>query len=263
MTTKFQPIDTSIFPPERETKLREIKRYRAFDTFLYRSSVWQHIHRVLWILEEMIPIAEKQFEINTEKARALVLMHDDPEMITGDIPAHHKSAMTGEQKKEFESKEREAHEKLSIQYPRTFHGFSYRELGIDAIERKSMEAQLMGLADKVDALCECTHEVLAGNLSLLPGVMYYVNSLTEYKHQYPKLSKFLNHESPLISMSRWRPLEFTPFKLYSHLGKPHTRESILIETGLPYYNAWRKLVIERGGEEGIEYLTSQQEFFLL
>ncbi|MCC2631215.1 MAG: hypothetical protein K0S38_1024, partial [Candidatus Paceibacter sp.] len=81
----FKPIDLSVFPKEREEKLKAINRYSLFEKMMYRSSVWNHTHRVLWLAEELIPIAVKYVKLDANKVRVLALVHDDEEMITGDI----------------------------------------------------------------------------------------------------------------------------------------------------------------------------------
>ena len=91
---RFAPIDLSAFPAERERTLKSIYRYRMFETILYRSNLWMHSLRMLWLVEEMSSLAQKHLSVDIEKARAMALVHDDAEIITGDIQAGVKALMS-------------------------------------------------------------------------------------------------------------------------------------------------------------------------
>jgi 5'-deoxynucleotidase YfbR-like HD superfamily hydrolase len=254
-------IDVSAFPKEREEKLRSIQRFSLFEVMLYRSSLWQHTHRVLWIVEELLPHAS-EMNIDPEKARALALVHDDAEMVTGDYQAGHKAKMTPEQLKKLDEEEEEAVQELVKKYPKTVHGYEYGTLLRHAIHKDCNEALLVMYADKFDAYNETLHEVYAGNLGLLWSLMFYEQWLAGYAKKYPPLASFTTKQSPFIlsNNNRFQPHHVVPGP-YQYLGKPYTRESISHPTDSAFYNAWRTLVLERAGaEEGTTWLTEQREF---
>ena len=46
--------------------------------------------------------------------------------------------------------------------------------------------------------------------------------------------------------------------LYADL-QPYTEDSIYAVTAFPFYNDWKRVVIEKGGDEGFRWLTHQKE----
>ncbi len=257
---KFQKIDLTVFPKEREIALKNICRYSMFDVFFYRSNLWVHNNRVLWILEEIIPIAKKYFKFDVEKARILALVHDDAEIITGDIQAGHKALMSKKELAEIAKDERQAVDELVKIYPKTVHGYSYKHLLMHSLKKDCIEAQLVSYADKIDAYCESTHELLAGNITAIRSVMFYTKVRLEFPKKFPQLAQFLlNKESYFIDTESRSLLQVKP-KNYKGLNKPFTKETIRTKTDLLFYNSWKNVVIKKGGKEGLNYLITQKEF---
>ena len=258
---KYEPIDMSAFPSEREAGLRGIKRYSMFEVMYYRPTVWEHVHRVQWIIEALAPHAQKFFPADIEKARVMALVHDDAELITGDIPAGHKARMNESQLKKIDDDEFSAIEKLSADYPKSVHGYVYKDLLKETVHYTSNEAKFVSLADKLDAHCESYHEVLAGNLTLLLSMAFYINSLQRMGEKFPLLKEFvrsgahplLREMGPLPEGGTIGPKDFAAF------NRPHTRESLPMPSRFPFYDAWRGMVVERGGEEGVRWLTEVKE----
>jgi 5'-deoxynucleotidase YfbR-like HD superfamily hydrolase len=254
----FKPIDFSAFPKEREEKLKQIYRYSLFEHMMYRSSVWDHTHRVLWLAEEILPIAEKYLKLDVEKVRALALVHDDEEMITGDIPGGVKFAMSEEEKKKLLEKENIAADELAQKYPKEVHGYSYRALLKHSAHKDCLEAQLVSYLDKADAYGESLHELYAGNSGFLLSVVFYDRVLQTFAVRYPNLQPLLSAKG-LTSALLLTPLPTNKIetKNYTHFNKAHSKESLLAETDIPFYNIWRRVILERGGEK---YLLDQKEF---
>jgi hypothetical protein len=243
----FKDIDLSIFPQEREQNLKEIWRFNMFETMNYRSNNWMHAHRVLWLVEELLPLAQKHIKIDVEKARILSLVHDDAEMITGDVQAGHKARMTAEELKKIEYAEEQALEQLAMKYPKEVHGYNYKELLLHSVRKDCIEAHFVSYLDKIDAQCESLHEVLSGNILFLRSVMFYVNVLTLFSKKFPDLAPLLaSKDSTLTYLTDVVSPEKVENKRYASLNKLWTKESILIETDFPFYNTWKKIVIDNG-----------------
>jgi 5'-deoxynucleotidase YfbR-like HD superfamily hydrolase len=257
----FAPIDLSGFPKEREKRLKSIYRYNAFPVMYYRSHLWLHAHRVLWLLEELIPLAKKHIDFDVEKARILALVHDDAEIITGDIPAGYKNRMSKQETANLEKDEEAAIKILIKKHPRKIHGYSYEKLLYHALRKDCIEAKLVSYVDKLDAHCESLHELFAGNISFLRSVMFYDNMLILMGSKYPELQKLLSSkESPLTYLQdRYSHTDYSIEK-YLNLNKPFTKASINKPTDFPFYNLWRKLVLEKAGKDGVQWLTRQREF---
>lgn len=253
----YKEIDLSIFPPDREVGLKALYRYSMFEKMYYRPNLWEHSYRVSWLVEELIPVAKKYFNIDGEMARTIALVHDDAEMITGDIQAGHKARMSEAELKEVDLAEEKAIEELAGKYPKMINGYVYKDLLTAILKKESSEAQLVAYADKLDAYCESMHDVLAGNLSLMRSVIFYVDIFALFPKKFPLLSTFLSDKnSPFSYLKNSTFPEKSEIKRYSHLNKPHTKESILLETDFPFYDSWKKMVIEHGKTE---WLVNQKE----
>lgn len=258
-------INLDIFPKEREKRLKEIYRYSLFETMIYRSNLWMHEHRVSWIAEVVAGLLKPHLSLDIEKAKTLALVHDDAEIITGDVQLGHKAQMTKEQLAELDREEERAIETLSAQYPSEINGYSYKTLLLEALHKNTAEAQVCSYADKFDAYCEGIHEQLAGNITLLTSTILYTRFFAQVDSKLPLISEALNKAEPspfirpfIQSPSPGKQITVAMYKEFS--GKPHTEESINKTTErYPFYDAWKKLVLERGGEEGKRWLLIQKE----
>lgn len=257
----FENIDLSLFPKEREEKLKSIWRYSMFEVMFYRSNLLMHAQRVLWLTEEMLPLASQLISIDADKARTLALVHDDAEMITGDVQAGHKARMSEAELAHLDDEESRAIQELAAKYPQTIGGYSYCELLTMALKKNTIESQFVSYADKLDAHNETMHELFAGNITFLRALTLYERLLTLFPQKFPDLKPFLeSKDSPLTYITDRLSPDRALVSRYTAFNKPHTQESIRIETDFPFYNEWRRIVIERGGDEGIEWLTKQREF---
>jgi HD containing hydrolase-like enzyme len=255
----YKSINMTRFPKEREEKLKAINRYSYFEVMFYRSNDLEHSQRVLWLLEALVPLAQKYLTFDVEKARALALVHDDVEIIKGDMPSHKKALMSEEEKAVMMLGEEDAISYLAGKYPSEVNGYSYKELLTHASKKDCIEAELVAYADKLDAQCESFHEVLAGNIMFLRSVCYYAHVLVTFGSKFPRLKDFLaDKTSPLTYVGEIS--NQAPIDTYKALLKPYDKESILLESDFPLYNAWKNIVIEQGGEAGLSWMVEQREF---
>ncbi|MCI0597863.1 HD domain-containing protein [Candidatus Parcubacteria bacterium] len=260
--TTFAPIDLQVFPKEREERLKAIMRYSIFDTMLYRSSVWDHAHRVSWLAEMIGTILHPVLPHDTNLARTIAMVHDDAEMVTGDVQAGHKAQMSPAELAELDKKEEEAFLALAKRYPKEVNGYNYKDMLIAALKKDSVEAQIVEYADKLDSYCECIHDLLGGNISILTGLIYNVRGSVLVEKKTPLLVEALGRvKHPFIRPFIYTPPAETPITVAQYetfSGKPHTEESIELETErFPFYDAWKKLVIEKGAKD---WLITQREY---
>lgn len=256
----FRDVSFEGWPPEREQKLKSIWRYSMFERMYYRSNLWMHTHRMVWMIESTAELSSRTLRIDIQKARTLALVHDDAEMITGDIQAGRKFFMTKAQLKKIDQEEAKAINQLSRRFPKILNGYSYKELLTDALQKDTAESQLVMYFDKLDAFCECLHEILAGNILFLRSVMFYERIMTLFPTTHTLIADLLaNKESPFFDVER----RVSPTKVTvasdAHFNRPHTPASIKIKSDFPFYNSWRDLVVTRDGEEGVRWLTEQRE----
>jgi len=256
----YKEIDLTVFPPEREEKLKSIYRYNAFDTMFYRANLWTHTHRMLWMLEEILPIAETYFKIDPEKTRILALVHDDAEIITGDIQAGHKAHMTDKQLGAVDQQELAAIEELSKRYPETIHGYSYKELLLHAKNKDCPEAVLVSYVDKLDAYCETIHDIYAGNISMLRSFFFYTRLINNLPKKFPELTELISSkQSPLLIFDYRADEAYVKAENFTSFGKPFTKQSLHIQSDFPVYDEWKKIILKRSNNEGLDWLIKQKE----
>lgn len=256
----FRTISFEGFP-QRTERLQAIERYAAYPIMYYRTNLVLHSQRVCWIVEEIASFAVDTLPgFDPELARSIALVHDDPEMVTGDINLVHKVRMSPTQLQEIEKREEEACDILARNAPELVNGFSYKELMLRAVYKDCVEAQVASLADKLDAYGESSHELVAGNQNFtLPldinPIDNYNRILGGFGDKYPLLKNLLTQDHPLLR----KPEPYDVLETV-RAGRPHTPESLQKDTGIPYYEFWKKLTLRRMGEEGIKVITTQKEF---
>lgn len=243
----------------REEALTNIKRYEHEITrvMFYRTNDLIHSRRVSWHVESAIEDILSIYKgFNVDYTRTLANVHDDLEIITGDVQLHDKEKMNDNQKEDLVKKEKEAIPTIIKMYNSIANGFSYEELLIAAKEKNSLEAQFVSFFDKFDGAGEAWHEVFAGNPHFLRpagGLDHnggYVRRLREFPKKYPLLNKFFEKFPEYLP----EPIDF---KSIVEKSSPHTIKSIKINTDYPLYERWKNNVIKN---EGLGLLTNQIEF---
>jgi len=90
----------------REKELENIKRFSDYKIMFYRDNVLRHSKRVVLLLKEVMPKIKKAIpNFNEKLSLVMAKVHDDPEMITGDITLYQKGKMNAIQLKEVEKNE--------------------------------------------------------------------------------------------------------------------------------------------------------------
>lgn len=229
--------------------------------FYYASSVWLHEIRVSLLVVELSKIATKLgIAIDTEKARLTALVHDDAELVMGDIQQGHKQYMTQEQLQELDSQEATAIKKLVESSPLQLGEFIYEDLLADVLHKSSLEAQLVSYADRVDAYCESLHELFGGNILAAYPVLTYDRLLATYPNKFPDLqSLFVYKDSPLTNYKQMLKTDVIDLSLASQLNRPHTKESLLLPTNYASYNTWKEIILQGAPIEALEYLLTRRQ----
>ncbi len=249
----------SPLPLNRQQMLDEIARWSIAKVFYHRSSVLLHSERVGIMVDDISPLAEKCLPgYDAKKAGILARVHDDHEQVksVGDVQACHKALMTPAQKKRLEAKEVAAIQKLAKEFPGNIDGYNYGKLLFCGYAKDCAVSQVVKWCDKLESFCEALHEVLAGNISVLPNLLMDVVVLDRFTEKYPLVAPLLkNAKHPLLNF------EFRVTKLFGGEAKPHSKRSITRKTNFPFYCHWKKLIVNHLGQKGIDYLVRQKEFF--
>lgn len=251
----------------REAGLRSVKRYSLYRTMWYRTDLWGHTRRVAWIVEELIPLAQKVFNesFDPAKAVALALVHDDAEIVFGDIQAGNKAKMSKEELAKVEQLERNAIEELIKKSPSQLGGYSYKELLLEAIGKTSLEYIVVSWADKYDAFCEALHELYAGNTLWTINVENEYGKIdlpTEYYIKYFRSfeQKFPQSKALLLEKHTWLTLPEEP-NILSIVKEhtEHTEDSLKKSKNYYPYDQWIDLTLKRGNQEDVKNLYIRKE----
>lgn len=253
--------------PDREKDLRNIKRYSLYHTMWYRTDLWIHSRRLAWIVEEVAPFIRKVFgsSFDSTKALALALVHDDPEIIIGDIQAGNKAKMSEQELAEIKKLGINAIEELSASYPETLDKYNYKSLLIDASEKKSLEAIVVSFFDKYDAFCEALHELYACNKLWTKNVNneygeimlptdYYMDYFNSYIEKFPQTKELFLQNNDYFKI----PENPDILKIVDTNTK-HTKQSIHNAKGYKPYDQWVQLTIKNGTGEDIRNLYKNKE----
>lgn len=245
---------------KREENLLNIKRYHKFKVMFYRTNNLVHSRRVLFLLEEILPIIKMLYpNFDEVKAKLIALHHDNHEIVLegGDIPLQYKLMMSNEELSDLEQKEILAVEMQSKSYPKHIKGYEYKQLSMHAIFKDCIEAQIVSFIDKIDGYCEAIHEVLAGNAVFLePIINYNLKTFNNLNVKYHLIKKVFELKEYWFDLGIVVDLkEF--FENGSKGTKPHTIETIKKKTVIPSYEKWKEITISKFG---INLLINQIEF---
>lgn len=256
----FEPIILEGFDG-RENALSGITRYIHHITpvMFYRTNDLIHSRRVLWHLEKAVPDIVSVYgdKFDVDFARTLALVHDDVEILTGDVQLYDKEHMSPEELEELAKKERNMIPQMVTMYNAVANGLDYERLLNAAKEKDCLEAQFVSFFDKFDGGGEAWHEIWAGNhYFVLPGggnndpSVGYVRRLNEFPSKYLDMAKFFER------LPNYLPKPFD-FKSAAEQGKPHTEETLQVDSGYSPYERWKRTIMKR---EGIDLLVTQVEF---
>ncbi|PIT86438.1 MAG: hypothetical protein COU33_03170 [Candidatus Magasanikbacteria bacterium CG10_big_fil_rev_8_21_14_0_10_43_6] len=256
-------IDTTAFVGRKE-KLIAIQRYAKFPRMLYRTNLWTHTHRMSWLVEAVGPAVQHVYPtFNIERARTMAFVHDDIEMIIGDIMFGAKLNMSKEDMDTLHATELAAVKTLAKQFPKIIHGYSYQEVmeRYETLAHDDIEAQVVKYIDKFDALGESAHELFAGNDVFLhgysevtlPPIESLMTFFTPVSTTYPLLQKLVGRH-PLFD-----PISLPDTAALVKNGTPHTNTTLTQPTSYPPYTLWRDTILTYGGTFAEDMLLKQQE----
>lgn len=240
----------SIDHPERTLFLSRVNRWQnpALPPMRHQTDDLIHSRRVAWMLEDSAPLLDFP-GFDYARAYTLAHVHDDAEIITGDITRTAKEQMTPEQRALLAEQERDAIDDLISLYgfAEAVHGYNYKALLLEAQEKATLESRVVSYLDKLDACMEAVHEATGGNEAFRRQALGYIPVLGELSRE------TLNGES--------HPLWQVPNeeRLVSLATMSHTPASIREPTGLPSYDRWRELTIAHGEEERLVQSRSAAE----
>ncbi len=249
----------------REEALKKVHRYGPYKPMFYRTNLWIHSHRLVWFTEEITPFVKKSFpHFNPLLAKTIAAIHDDFEIIMGDVQLGSKLIMSSEEKQQLKRQEREAIDKISQCFPKIINGFPYKDLLLryENLAPDDIEGTIVKLVDKFDAFGEALHELFAGNIIFSSGFAVgipsplptYTQILSNFSRDYPLLDPLVKNNHPLFTAPKLLNAQQITFS-----GKPHTAEFMSANHPYPQYNFWKEITLKYGKELGMNLLTTKIE----
>ncbi|MDD2822866.1 MAG: HD domain-containing protein [Candidatus Daviesbacteria bacterium] len=171
--------------------MQNIKRYDGLE-MIHRPDLWTHIRRVGY-LSKVLSIyistrVDTPYSLDAQKTFRMGLRHDDPELITTDIPAPVKRQLSIEQLQHLKAQEQTAGIALARYlycYPEDspLYKLYVSEQG-ELIQKETPEAQIVDVADKWDAVCEILHDIRCGNKDYISLLEFSRKTLAKFE-RYP------------------------------------------------------------------------------
>ncbi|MBI4426171.1 MAG: HD domain-containing protein [Candidatus Kerfeldbacteria bacterium] len=254
--------------PGRETALRKITRYSLYRVMFYRTNLFTHSKRVAWIANEIAPYAKRVFgtSFNPERAIITALVHDDHEIIMGDIQRGNKNKMNAQQKSELRKIEERAVETIIKKFPDRIGPYRYGDLLWSVHHLDCLEAQVVEFADKFDAFGEALHETFGGNTTFTENVTNeygtietpfysYIPFLSDFPNNHPDIKPLFDQSLPMLQ----KP-EFIDFRAVALSHTPHTKNSLAKPSGYRHYDEWKRIILQNADEEESRNLYVRKEF---
>jgi hypothetical protein len=141
---------------------------------------------------------------------------------------------------------------------RMVDGYPIRDILMHAVFKDCIEMQFVSAVDKMmDGYSEALHDALAGNAIFTEGAQNYLTKTwAELPEDYPLIAKVFSHPRNPFAMP---PCDF--HVLFDGGRRPprlHTPEDVLRPTGIPIYEWWKRVTIDRFG---MDPLIRQTEFY--
>jgi 5'-deoxynucleotidase YfbR-like HD superfamily hydrolase len=252
----------------RDHNLRAVTRYSLYKVMFYRTNLYTHSHRTAALVRAINPTALSVFgaKYDPRKAEIIALVHDDAELVFGDVQAGNKSKMTPEQLAKVHEAEAQAIDAIAKRFPPRVAGYSYKGLLREAADYSTLEAQVVCYADKYDAFGEALHEIFAGNRCFTTNVVneygriptppeYYAGFFAKFRDRFPEMQPLLEAPLPIFE-----PVVSQDYSLLVVHGSPYRVGGLHLSTGNLYYDTWRQIVLGDTNDEVVEDLHTQREF---
>ncbi len=254
--------------PARVEALRAIKRFHIYDPMYYRSDDDMHSRRVAKIAYAIAPLHPAAATLDLQRLFLLGIIHDDDEIIAGDVQASAKRKMSATQLAAVNREKANAIEHLAERFPTMVGNTRYRDLLLEAQTCETLESQLVKLADRIDAWGEGLHELYAGNHGFLrrhidpefgPLDLPVENSpdmILEVARRYPSVRPVLDAIAPRLSLG----FTLDDGRRVCERGTPHTEQSVQAPSGCAGYDFWKGLLLTKDDGQELRNLVHQQEF---
>lgn len=159
------------------------KRYGDHKEMVHRPDLWTHIRRTAYLSEiigkYLNGLDHSPFNINLKRTFNMGYHHDDSEFILPDINSQTKHKFTSKQRDNLKKQENSSIKALAV----FLYGYKqdsleyeqYLSLHKELEEKQTLEAKIVNIADKWDAVGEILHDIRCGNSNFTKLMDFSVN----------------------------------------------------------------------------------------
>jgi 5'-deoxynucleotidase YfbR-like HD superfamily hydrolase len=189
---------------KRYDDLRGIKRFSAFPDIPHRLDLDAHSQQVSYLSRDLGRyIIGRGILVDLAKIAEEGLYHDDPEIITTDIPKSIKMRMSSDEKRNLQLAEDRANRTLAHRYFGLLPSKSrrqYKNYYKETSQKVTVEAKIVNIADKIVGLCETIHNIRCGADNLDSVLINYRELFESLHEREPDLMSHLNEGPFALSM---------------------------------------------------------------
>lgn len=251
----------------REDALKEVFRFSTH-TMFYRQNLEMHKFCCKAVGKKFLNEVQKEglfLDIKLEDLLNYLEVHDDIEIITGDLGSHLKASMSDYEKTFWKRMEYSSIIPLNMRYGDQVD-FDYIQNLIMSLEKDCTVSQLGSYIDKLVGFgLETIHEILANNQSLIKdGVdRRYIGILTELPTKLPYMADFFEKNKNGTNFTTSTVLTEVSSDLsriiLNHPFSEHTIKTISNPVGIRPYDYCVKALLDEDEEKTIQILTQRRE----
>lgn len=183
-------LPSTIFGTKGEERrihdLEQVLRFEQAEKVIHRNNLHTHMSRVSYFSHDLALHLKQTYNLplDQSKTQRLAMYHDDPEVITGDIPTPIKYSMKPAERQKLRKAEEEAIKALATRYfginPLNRKRRQYLQDQFDMTKKETLEARIVNIADKIEGLCETIHEIRCGNTTFHQILNNYRNFFANF-----------------------------------------------------------------------------------
>lgn len=254
----------------RDEALSKVVRYHSYKPMYYRSNLVTHSKHTLWLMQSLLPhIIAVLPDFDATRAQLMAAVHDDQEIIMGDVERGMKNKMSPQELAQLNKTEQEAITKTAARFPPTISGYNYADLIKEGAALKTKEAKLVKFVDRFDALGEALHEIFAGNCRFITPLVdptygiidlpapYYINYAADFLQKNTEFSPLFD-QPHILFVKPTNP----DYDQIVKSSAPHSPATITNKSGYPLYDFWKNIIFNSGDNQEIKNLYTQKEFLL-
>lgn len=246
-------LPNTLFAPKGEERriqdLEQVLRFEQAEKVIHRNNLHTHMLRVSYLSHDLAQHLKQthSLPVDPSKTHRLARYHDDPEVITGDIPTPIKYSMKPHERQKLRKAEEEAIKALATRYfglnPLNRRRRQYLQDQLDMTKKETLEARIVNIADKIEGLCETIHEIRCGNATFHQILNNYRKFFTNFIPNEPLFSLVNADEKYKVTLdvvpTVAQAIELKPISLATFNNNEEKFWKDVFDPNLPsFYKQW-------------------------